>query len=72
MISVYLLLDSCENAPKNHCFTKHVENSICRSGFSKCFCGFFSVQVGARIDDIGIRKVKIHVFSTLQFFAISG
>ena len=58
----------CENGRKNHCFTKHLEKFICRSGFSKCFCGNFSGQVGARIDDIGNRKVKIHLFSTLHFF----
>ena len=57
----------CENGRKNHCFTKHIEKFICRSGFSKCFCGFFSGLVGARIDDIGNRKVKIHLFSTLHF-----
>ena len=46
-------LFSCENAQKNHCFTKHLEKFICRSGFSIGFCGNFSGQVGARIDDIG-------------------
>ena len=61
-------LFSCENAQKNHCFTKHIEKFICRSGFSICFCGNFSGQVGARNGDIGIRKVKIHLFSTLHFF----
>ena len=65
-------LFSCENGPKNHCFTKHIENSRCRSGFSKCFCGNFSGQVGARIDDIEIRKVKIHLFSTLHFLPFQG
>ena len=67
MISVYLLLDSCENAPKNHCFTKHIEKFICRSGFSNGFCGIFSGQVGARIGDIEFRKVKRYLFSTLHF-----
>ena len=61
-------LFSCENAPKNHCFTKHIEKFICRSGFSNCFCGNFSGQVGARIDDIGTWKVKRYLFSTLHFF----
>ena len=64
-------LFSYENGRKNHCFTKHIEKFICRSGFSKCFCGFFSGQVGARIDDIEFRKVKRYLFSTLHFF-ISG
>ena len=68
MISVYLLLDSYENGPKNHCFTKHIEKFICRSGFSTGFCGFFPGQVGARIDDIETRKVKRYLFSTLHFF----
>ena len=62
----------CENGRKNHCFTKHLEKFICRSGFSKCFCGFFSGQVGARNDDIEIRKVKIHLFSTLHFLPFQG
>ena len=65
-------LFSCENAPKNHCFTKHIEKFICRSGFSNCFCGNFSGQVGARIDDIGTWKVKRYLFSTLHFFYILG
>ena len=65
-------LFSCENGPKNHCFTKHIEKFICRSGFSKCFCGFFPGQVGARIDDIETRKVKRYLFSTLHFFFILG
>ena len=65
-------LFSCENAPKNHYFTKHIENSIIRSGFSKCFCGNFSGQVGARIDDIGFRKVKRYLFSTLHFFILGN
>ena len=56
-----------ENREKNHCFTKHLEKFICRSGFSICFCGNFSGQVGAQIDDIEIRKVKIHLFLTLHF-----
>ena len=60
-------LFSYENAQKNHCFTKHLEKFICRSGFSICFCGNFSGQVGAQIDDIEIRKVKIHLFLTLHF-----
>ena len=62
-------LFSCENAQKNHCFTKHIEKFICRSGFSNGFCGFFSGQVGARIGDIEFRKVKRYLFSTLHFFA---
>ena len=62
----------CENGRKNHCFTKHIEKFICRSGFSKCFCGNFLGQVGARIDDIEIRKVNIHLFSILQFLSIWG
>ena len=62
-------LFSCENAPKNHYFTKHLEKFICRSGFSICFCGNFSGQVGARNDDIEIQKVKRYLFSTLHFFA---
>ena len=58
----------CENGRKNHCFTKHLEKFICRSGFSKCFCGNFSGQVAAHIDDIEIRKVKRYLFSTLHFY----
>ena len=61
-------LFSYENGRKNHCFTKHLEKFICRSGFSKCFCGNFSGQVGAHIDDIEIRKVKRYLFSTLHFY----
>ena len=65
-------LFSYENAQKNHCFTKHIEKFICRSGFSKCFCGNFSGQVGARIDDIEIRKVKIHLFYWGAFLTFRG
>ena len=61
-----------ENKPKNHCFTKHIENSICRREISTGFCGNFSGQVGVRNDDIGSRKVKIHLFSTLQFLSFHG
>ena len=57
---------------KNHCFTKHLEKFIYRRGFSKCFCGNFSGEVGVRIDDIEIRKVKIHLFSTLHFLPFQG
>ena len=60
-----------ENGPKNHCFIKHIGNFICRRKISTCFCGFFLGQVGARIDDVAIRKVKRYLFSTLHFF-ISG
>ena len=52
---------------KNHCFTKHIEKFICRREISTGFCGNFSGQVGARIDDIGFRKVKRYLFSTLHF-----
>ena len=62
-------LFSCENAQKNHCFTKHIEKFICRSGFSKCFCGNFSGQVGARIDDIDTSKVKRYLFFIPAFFS---
>ena len=65
-------LFSCENAPKKHCFTKHIEKFICRSGFSIGFCGNFSGQVGARIDDTEIRKVKRYLFSTLHFFKVGS
>ena len=65
-------LFSCENGRKNHCFTKHIKNSTCRSGFSTGFCGIFSGQVGARNDDIGGSKVKIHLFSTLHFLPFQG
>ena len=60
-------LFSCENGQKNHCFTKHVEKFICRREISTGFCGIFSGQIGARIDDIEIRKVKRYLFSTLHF-----
>ena len=53
---------------KNHCFSKHIEKFICRREISTGFCGNFSGQVGARIDDIGSRKVKRYLFSTLHFF----
>ena len=61
-------LFSYENGRKNHCFTKHLGNFICRRKISTCFCGFFSGQVGARIDDVEHRKVKRYLFSTLHFF----
>ncbi|MDY2914284.1 MAG: hypothetical protein SOU18_00005, partial [Alloprevotella sp.] len=61
-------LFSWEKGQKNHCFTKHIENFICRSEIPTCFCGFFSGQVGARIDDIESLKVKIHLFSNLHFY----
>ena len=53
---------------KNHCFTKHIEKFICRREISTGFCGNFSGQVGARIDDAETRKVKRYLFSTLHFF----
>ena len=65
-------LFSCENAQKNHRFTKHIEKFICRREISTGFSGNFSGQVGARIDDIEIRKVKIHLFSTLHFLPFQG
>ena len=65
-------LFSCENAPKNHCFSKHVENFTCRRENSTGFCGNFSGQVGARIDDTEIRKVKRYLFSTLHFFKVGS
>ena len=61
-----------ENGPKNHCFTKHIENSICRREISTGFCGNFSGQVGARIDDTESRKVKRYLFSTLHFFKVGS
>ena len=61
-----------ENGPKNHCFTKHIEKFICRREISTGFCGNFLGQVGARIDDIGTRKVKRYLFSTLHFFLFQG
>ena len=57
-----------EKGQKNHCFTKHLGNFICRRKISTCFCGFFSGQVGARIDDVATRKVKRYLFSNLHFF----
>ena len=65
-------LFSCENAQKNHCFTKHLEKFICRREISTGFSGNFSGQVGARIGDIEFRKVKIHLFSTLHFLPFQG
>ena len=53
---------------KNHCFTKPIEKFICRREISTGFCGNFSGQVGARIDDIGNRKVKIYLFFIPAFF----
>ena len=61
-----------ENAPKNHCFTKHVEKFICRREISTGFSGNFSGQVGARIDDIGSQKVKRYLFSNPAFFTFLG
>ena len=60
----------CEKKKKNHCFTKHIEKFIIQSGFSTRFCVDFFSQVGTQIDDIEIRKVKIHLFSILQFLSI--
>ena len=54
---------------KNHCFTKHIEKFICRREISTGFCGNFSGQVGARIDDIGIREVKRYLFSKGAFLS---
>ena len=62
-------LFSYENAPKNHCFTKHIEKFICRREISTGFSGNFSGQVGARIDDIGFRKVKRYLFSKGAFLS---
>ena len=61
-----------EKGQKNHCFTKHLGNFICRRKISTCFCGFFSGQVGARIDDVATRKVKRYLFSNLHFFSFRG
>ena len=58
-----------ENGPKNHCFTKHIEKFICRREISTGFSGNFSGQVGARIDDIGFRKVKRYLFSKGAFLS---
>ncbi|MDY4874795.1 MAG: hypothetical protein SO133_08105, partial [Alloprevotella sp.] len=57
---------------KNHCFTKHIEKFICRREISTGFSGNFSGQVGARIDDIGSRKVKRYLFSNPAFFTFRG
>ena len=57
-----------EKGQKNHCFTKHLGNFICRRKIFTCFCGFFSGQVGAQIDDVATRKVKRYLFSNLYFF----
>ena len=62
----------CENGRKNHCFTKHIEKFICRREISTGFSGNFSGQVGARIDDTEIRKVKRYLFSTLHFFKVGS
>ena len=59
-------------ASKKGFFTKHIEKFICRSGFSKCFCGNFSGQVGARIDDIEHPKVKRYLFFNPAFFTFQG
>ena len=65
-------LFSYENGRKNHCFTKHIEKFICRREISTGFSGNFSGQVGARIDDIGSRKVKRYLFSNPAFFTFRG
>ena len=52
--------------------TSEVGNSRCFCGFSKCFCGNFLGFIGARIDDIGIRKVKRYLFSNPTFFTFRG
>ena len=62
-------LFSYENAPKNHCFTKHIEKFICRREISTGFSGNFSGQVGARIDDIEHWKVKRYLFSKGAFLS---
>ena len=51
MISVYLLLDFGHYKGRN---TSEVGNSICFSGFSKCFSGNFLGFIGARNADIEI------------------
>ena len=51
------------------CFTKHVGKSTCLRKISTCFSGFFSGQVGARIDDIDTSKVKRYLFSIPAFFS---
>ena len=54
------------------CFTKHVGKSTCLRKISTCFSGFFSGQVGARIDDIEHPKVKRYLFFNPAFFTFQG
>ena len=61
-----------EKGQKNHCFTKHLGNFICRRKIPTCFCGFFSGQVGARIDDIESSKVKRYLFFNPAFLPFWG
>ena len=59
----------CKNRAKMGCFTKHVGKSTCLRKISTCFSGFFSGQVGARIDDIDTSKVKRYLFPIPAFFS---
>ena len=62
-------LFSAKIGQKMGCFTKHVGKSTCLRKISTCFSGFFSGQVGARIDDIDTSKVKRYLFSIPAFFS---
>ena len=61
-------LFSAKIGQKMGCFTKHVGKSTCLRKISTCFSGFFSGQVGARIDDIDTSKVKRYLFFIPAFF----
>ena len=65
-------LFSAKIGQKMGCFTKHVGKSTCLRKISTCFSGFFSGQVGARIDDIDTSKVKRYLFFIPAFFTFQG
>ena len=55
-------------ASKKGFFTKHIEKFICRRKNFLGLSGFFSGQVGERIDDIGVWNVKRNLFFKPAFF----
>ena len=60
------------SARKSVISTSEIEKFISGIKIFSGFCGFFSGQVGARIDDIGSRKVKRYLFSNPAFFTFRG
>ena len=62
VLSSFLALSKGENTSDVDKFLSEIEFFFSKSGFSLG-------EVGARIDDIEIQKVKIHLFSTLHFLS---